>query len=156
METKKNNLGYMFMLAVISIATTMFLSVSHLTKTILPFSFDTTWLALTDLSLSSYNNTWAKFIVFNFGTAIFTLILAIFLFVLFIKESKYFPKAIVLYLMIKILLIAVTFYLQTIIKGPPTPTAIEIVNTIIRSLAIVIIWIPFILLSSKAEETFIK
>lgn len=152
---RKNNLGGLLVLAVISFAITAIVSFTAVSKTVLPFNFNQTWVEISNLSLDSYNKGWINFVYFNFFSIIFILVISTTLFFLFTKQSKYFPTALVIYFMVRLLLLAFTFYFQTVTKGPIAPTLTEVLSAAFRALFIPGIWIPYILLSEKSEEIFI-
>lgn len=122
---------------------------------ILPFSFDERWQIISNKLLESYNPEWVKLIYFEFISNIFLLIFTLVLIVLFIQKRRYYATVIIIYFICKILLLTIIFYLQTIIKGPPTPTLTQISGIGLRSLVFTGIWVPYFLLSARVRETFI-
>ncbi len=152
---KKQSLGGMLILAVLSFAFTAIMSFTSITQAVVPFNFNKTWMIISNLALDTYNQQWMRFVIFKFSSVIFVIILSIVLLTLFVKQSKRFPMALVIYFMIRVLLLTFLFYFQTIVKGPPTPNLLEIINASFRALAITGAWIPYIMLSEKARETFI-
>lgn len=157
MDKIDNNkkLGGMLIIGVLSIAFSAIISFTSITKAVLPLNINSTWMAISNLSLDTYNQPWMRFVFFKFSSSIFILILSIVLVILFIKQSKRFPMALIIFFMVRILLLAFIFYYQTIIKGPATPNLSEIVSSVFRALVITGVWIPYIMLSEKARETFI-
>jgi hypothetical protein len=152
---KKQSLGGMLIIAVLSFILTAIISITQITQTVLPFSFDKTWIIISDLSTNAYNQQWMRFVTFQFASTIFILVLSIVLLVFFVKQLKIFPVALVTYFMIRVLLLAFLFYFQTVVKGPPSPNFAEIVTGVFSSLAVAGAWIPYIMLSEKSRETFI-
>ena len=150
----KKKLGGLLALGIISVIITAIISFTSLSKTILPFSFNAKWLSITDLSSSTYNKGWMMFVVYHFSNSVFIVSITIALFILFIKQSKYFPTALVVYFMLRLFLLALLLYFQTVVKGPVAPTINEIILSAIRSLFIPSIWIPYIMLSENARDTF--
>ena len=152
---KKNSLGGMLITAVLSYAVAGIISFSAITQAVVPFNFNKTWMTISNLALNSYNPQWMGFVIFQFSSSIFVVIISIALFILFVKQSRFFPMALVIYFMIRVLLLTFLFYFQTIVKGPPSPDLAQIANASFRALVITGVWIPYIMLSEKARETFI-
>ncbi|MBN2616769.1 MAG: DUF2569 family protein [Spirochaetales bacterium] len=155
-KKERQNLGGILVLAVFSFILSVFLSWGSIGDTILPFSFDQRWIAISDLSLSTYNESWVNFVIFILIENVLIVFFTLILFVLFVKQSKHFPKTLLIYFLTRLIFITLVFYLQTVIKGPPTPELKEILSGIFRALIIPGIWIPFILLSEKSSEIFIQ
>ncbi len=143
-------------LGVLSYIVTIILHGTKILSSILPLSSNTKWMEISNLAENTYNLPWMKFVYYNLSSYLFILICSIIVAIFFFKRSRYFPTSLVLFLMISILRIAILFYLQTVIKGPATPTVNEIVLETLRSVSILAIWIPYILLSDNAREIFIN
>lgn len=154
-KTKKTPMGNIMIWGVLSLGVTFLLSYNSIRETILPFSFDERWLLISDLSLSTYNESWVQFIIFTLIQNISVIIFAIVLFVMFLKQSKFFPRTLVGFFMYRILALTILFYLQTVIRGPQSPTLMEIAGDALSALIIPALWIPYILLSENIRERFI-
>lgn len=152
---EKKPLGGVIELAVLSLILTLFLSYGSISNIILPFNFNEQWIAISNIELDSYNEGWIKFAIFSLTSNLVIILYAIILLVFFIKQSKYTASALVSFVMLRILLITLVFYFQTVVKGPITPTIDEIIRTVIRALIIPGAWIPYIMLSKRARESFI-
>lgn len=147
--------GGIVILVTISYITSIVLSFNSFTEMIFPFSFDENWLKISNLALDSYNKQWINLILFNQMSNILILILSIVLVILFVKQSRFISNALIAFFISRIILMTLTFYFQTVVKGPPTPELLEIGSSIIRALVIPGLWIPYFMLSEKVGETFI-
>lgn len=147
--------GGIVVLATISYILSIYLSFNSVKSMIYPFSFDTRWQEISNLAISSYNKQWVNFVYFTQIANILVLIMSIILIVLFTKQSKYITNALIIFFMFRIVILTLTFYFQTVIKGPATPQVLEIASYILRALVIPGLWIPYLMLSEKIRETFI-
>lgn len=154
-KDKKRPLGNIMILGVISLGITFILSYNSIRETILPFSFDERWLLISDLSLSTYNESWVQFVIFTLIQNISVIVFAIILFILFLRQSRFFPRTLVGFFMYRILVLTIVFYLQTVIRGPLSPTLMEIIRDSFAALIIPGAWIPYILLSENIRERFV-
>lgn len=152
---KAKNLGGMLVIAVLAYITAGLISYSDLINTVLPFSFNSTWLEISDSTLKTYNPQWVRFVYINSASIIAVLVLTLIMAVFFFKRSRLFPKVLLIYFMLRVLILTYIFYLQTVTIGPPTPTLGEISTTFIRVMLTGGLWIPYIMLSENASETFI-
>lgn len=154
-NSKKTPLGNIMIMGVLSLGVIIVLSYNSIRETILPFSFDERWLLISDISLSTYNESWVQFVIFTLVQNISVVIFALILFVMFLKQSRFFPRTLVGFFMYRILALAILFYLQTVIRGPQSPTLMEIAGDSLAALIIPALWIPYILLSENIRERFI-
>lgn len=152
---KKNNSKLMIFTASLSFGVTWMMTIISAIQDVLPFSFNKTWVQISSLQSDKYNPQWMNFVTLKFAFVIVFIIISLILMVHFFKQSKRFPVILVIYFMIRILLMVIVFYFQTIVIGPATPTLPEITLETIRSLGVTALWIPYILLSKKAREIFI-
>ncbi len=152
--SKKTFTGIL-LLAILCSYLTITLSILSFKEIILPFSFDSRWLQISDLTLRSYNRSWVKLIWFEFILNIVQTLGLVFISILFFRKLKIFPTSLIIFVMAKTLLITTIFYLHTVIKGPPTPTFDVILGSNFKIIVVAFIWVPYFLLSEKVKDTFI-
>jgi hypothetical protein len=153
-QTKVPMSGTYWVIIILSYIVNIILSVEPLRAATLPFSFDNRWLIVSNLAADSYNRPWMNLVIFNFVTYIAIALFAIVLFVSFVKQSKYATYIMISFFMFRILIITLSFYFQTVIKGPATPGLDEILSKSLRALVIPGLIIPYMLLSEKVREIF--
>lgn len=132
-----------------------FLTLNSFRSTILPFSFNETWMAISDKTLETFNPQWMNLVYFEFTCNIILFIYTVLLVVLFIQKRRKYATYIIVYFIAKIVFITFIMYFQTVIKGPPTPTMSQITGIAFRSLLFTGMWVPYFLLSEKVRETFL-
>lgn len=151
---KREPIGFIIFLAVVSLIITVILSYKAVTYTILPFDFDENWKRISNIDLPTYNQSWIQYVMFNFIMSITIVIYAIILFIFFIQKSRLFPRALVGFFMYRVLALTIMFYLQTVIKGPEPPALLEIIRDSLIALLIPALWIPYILISETMRKRF--
>lgn len=151
-----DDLGRLSIIAIVSLILSIIISFEATQNIIFPLQSNKTWAAISDITSNSYNKDWMQFVIFKLSSNILILLSTITMFIFFFKASKFFPKILVSFLLLKVLILTFTFFFQTIIKGPQTPQLVEIISTSFRSFIIPVLWIPYILLSEKCSEIFVN
>ncbi len=151
---KKSIEGTLYFPLIASLAAP-FLSFNAFRQMILPFNFDERWVNISSSALETFNAPWVKVVLFQFISNIVLFLITVVLLISFFQLTKHYTKMVITYFILKILLITLIFYFQTVVKGPPTPTLQQITGIGTRSLLFTGIWIPYFLLSERVRETFI-
>lgn len=128
---------------------------NKLRSIILPFSFDKTWLQISDYTLKTYNYQWENLILFDFYSSLFLFIFSVALLFLFISRTRHYIKIVITFFIMKALIITLVFYFRTVIRGPLPPNLEEIQAAGAMILIFAGVWIPYFLLSERVNETFI-
>lgn len=153
-NNKKPITGTLYIALFVTLAAP-FLTLNSIRKTLLPFSFNETWIAISDKSLETYNPQWVNLVYFEFICNIILFLYTVLLIVLFIQKRRKYATYIIIYFISKVVFITFIMYFKTVIKGPPTPTISEISSIALRSLLFTGLWVPYFLLSEKVRETFL-
>ncbi len=154
-KIKKPPFSGTLIFALLSAGVVMILTLYSFREMILPFDFDSRWVKISDLALSSYNKNWVSLIKFEFISNIIQILGLVVLILFFFARSKKFPLALIIYVMAKILILTVTYYFHTVLKGVPTPTIAVMTGSHFRAILIASAWIPYFMLSEKVRDTFI-
>jgi hypothetical protein len=154
-KIKKPPFSGTLIFALLSAGIVMILTLYSFREIILPFAFDSKWVKISDLALSSYNKNWVFLIKFEFISTIVQIIGLIVIVLFFFARSKRFPLALIIYVMAKVLVLTVTYYFHTVFKGVPTPTIAVMTGSHFRAILVAAAWIPYFMLSEKVRDTFI-
>lgn len=152
---RKKPINGTLIIALLATIAAPFLSLNAFRFIVLPIASDDRWVVISNTLLETYNPHWVKLVYFEFFSNIFLFLFTILLVIMFFNRKRQYATVIIIYFITKILLLTIIFYLQTIIKGPPTPTLSQISGIGLRSLIFTGIWVPYFLLSEKVRETFI-
>lgn len=155
-KLEKKPMGGLTVTVMISIVFTIIMSYGSVTKTILPISFDERWVAMSNLSINSYNSQWMKLVIFILISDIFITLFAILILIIFIRQSRYLSISLIIFFMTRVLVLTLVYYFQTVIKGPPTPELLDVMTNAFRTLIVPGVWIPYIILSEKSREIFVN
>lgn len=154
-KIKKKPIKGTLYFAMIAVVITPIMEINRYRQSVMPFSFDSIWLQISNPALDTYDYEWVRLVNFEFIGSIILILFSILLILLFMIKTRHFTKFIIIYFMIKIVFIAFLFYLRAIYRGPATPTLDEIKSIGAVLVFVTGIWIPYFLLSERVNETFI-
>jgi hypothetical protein len=148
----KGTLYYGFLLSII----TPIVEFSNFWGSIVPFSFDSKWVAISSSNLITYNPPWVNFVLYNFIGFCLLTVLSIVIILLYVRLNRFVPQLIVAYFILKVIYITLSLFLQTITDGPIPPSFGLIQGLAIYNFILAGLWLPYILLSEKVRDAFVN
>jgi hypothetical protein len=125
-------------------------------KTFLPIFQNNYWEALTTAGTESYHELWAPLIIIEMcGNAVF-FVFSIVLIALFFRKSPLFPRLYITCLAMNVVFVAGDFFFSNLIPAVAAENNAESVKELIRSIVSAAVWIPYMLVSERVKNTFIK
>ena len=120
-----------------------------------PIFTDGAWEILTTPGSDQYHPLWAGLIIFevlgNLGFIIADIALAI----LFFSKSRLFPKTYIAFLLINLCFILLDAWLGSFVITDAPMFDPDTTKELVRSLAGVVIWVPYMLVSKRVRNTFV-
>lgn len=116
----------------------------------------TTWLMLTTPGTQVYHPMWAFILTFEPIINIYFFLAAILLLVLFFKTKRVFKWLMIGYLVLNASLLLLDLLLAQSIPAIATQDNSSAWTEVIRSIASVAIWIPYLLRSKRVKATFLN
>jgi hypothetical protein len=125
-------------------------------KTYMPIFQNNYWEALTTPGTVSYHGLWAPLLVFEIsGNAVF-FVFCIVLIALFFRKSPLFPRLYITCLALNVVFVTGDFFFSDLIPAVAAESDTESVRELIRSIVGAAIWIPYMLVSARVKNTFVK
>jgi hypothetical protein len=125
-------------------------------KTYVPIFQNNYLEALTTPGTESYHGLWGPLIVFELtGNAVF-FVFCIVLIVLFFRKSPLFPRLYITCLALNVVFVAGDFFISDLIPAVSAESDTESVTELIRSIVGAAVWIPYMLVSERVKNTFVK
>lgn len=117
-----------------------------------PVFSENTWQSLTDPASESYSSLWAPLLIGECAFNIVLLFVSIFMVVLLIRKKSIFPKIYAGVAIAFAIFIIIDAYIATLIM--PNISIFESDTT--WGLVSYLIWTPYLFISQRSKETFIK
>jgi hypothetical protein len=128
----------------------------YLLQTFPPIFRDSTWRVLTTPGSAPYHPLWAPLLLAEIAINLLCIVISIYLLFLFFQKSWRFPKVYIIFLIVNLgFIVTDAFAVRIILPERPIldpGTAREFG----RSLFGVIIWVPYLLLSKRVRNTFVR
>ena len=121
-----------------------------------PIFTDGTWEALTTQSSEVYSPIWAPFLIGEILINLMMVFIGIYLIYLFFTKKSSFPKWYFGLALFSTVFIVVDAYIVTLVVPDIEVFDTETMKELARSLAGLLIWSPYLLLSERSKDTFIK
>jgi hypothetical protein len=133
------------------------LKIIHLiTTTHIPILTDGTWGILTSESSEAYSPLWGPIISLEIIINILLLISSFYLIYLLIKKKKFFRNTYAFLAIFTAVFIVADAWAVTLVIPEMDVFDAETIKEFSRSLIACVIWVPYIFISERAKETFIK
>lgn len=114
------------------------------------------WGKLTSPGSDLYHPMWAPLLVFEIlGNLVFVL-MALTLLYLFFTKSRWFPRTFIAYLLLNVGFVAVDAFAGNFIPAIAAASDPETVKEIGRSVIGAAIWVPYMLMSKRVKNTFLR
>lgn len=147
--------GFLILLAIGIVINPIRLSVSVF-KDLLPVFSNPTWSALTTPDGGAYHPLWAPLLIseliVNIIFAVFSIIIA----VLFFQKRKFFPKLMIIFLLSNLVFIVADHFAANLIPFVASQTNLKSFEQIAQIGIASLIWVPYLLLSSRVKGTFVN
>lgn len=114
------------------------------------------WTALTTPGTSVYNHLWAPIIIGEIIINIGFIIAWIGVAFLFFSKKRMFPKTYIGILLFSFAFMVLDIMIMKMMIPDQVKYDSEAVGEPIRTIFIIIVWVPYMLLSSRVKETFVK
>lgn len=129
---------------------------SYVLQTLLPMFSDGTWHVLTTPGSANYHPLWGPWLLAEIVINLFFVAASLYLLFLFFRKSWRFPKLYVGYLIANLLfVVADAFAVQFVLPDRPILDP-ETMRDLIRSLVGVALWVPYVFLSRRVKNTFVR
>ena len=110
------------------------------------------WPQLTTPGQPDYHRLWAPAIVFEVGSTALLLAFTVALLVLFVKQSRYTPKLMVFWLLVRPAVALVVAALVSRIQGSLAQAA----GSVVFQAVIALLWVVYFLSSRRVKNTFVR
>src|SRR4029077_11712335 len=114
------------------------------------------WAVLTTPGSARYHALWAPMIVGEIAFNLGFLVLDIWLLVLLFSKSWRFPKVFIAFAVLNFVFILLDSVIGNQIPAVAQASGAGSATEIIRALAMVAIWVPYMLTSKRVKNTFVK
>ena len=131
--------------------------IGHLLVTTFPPIFsDGTWEAITTETSEVYSALWAPFILGEIAFNLILLVASIYMAILFFSKKSNFPKWFAALSIVSAIFILLDAYVASIVMPGIPMFDSETSKEFGRSLVSCLIWTPYLFLSQRSKETFIR
>jgi|GEM_PF-306969 len=147
--------GWLILVAIGLIITCPRLGV-FLYQTYVPLFQDGTWETLTTPGSEQYHEFWAPLLIFELvGNLVFLVAYAVLVF-LFFRESRFFPMAYISISLLNLCFVVLDAWFASFVLSDELMTEADTSKEIMRSLMSVAIWVPYMMVSKRVRNTFIR
>lgn len=125
-------------------------------QTYLPLFSDGTWEALTTPGSEQYQVLWAPLLIFelvgNAGFLLAYLVLAL----LFFRKSRFFPRVYIALSLLNLCFIVVDAWFASYVLTEEPMFDPDTARELTRSVVAICIWVPYMLVSKRVKNTFVR
>ena len=147
--------GWLVLVGIMLVVTPLRL-VKFLNETFPPLFEDGTWEVLTTPGPPPYHPMWGPLLITEIAANCTFIVVAVWLLVLFFRKSWQFPRVFVAFLVTSLLFIAVDALAVKIVLPEQPLLDGETMVEFTRSLVGAGIWIPYMLMSTRVKNTFVR
>ncbi len=123
---------------------------------LLPIFTNGTWSLLTDSASAAYHRLWGPVIALEVVMNVLFIASEAILIFWFFRKSGRFPKAMIAYLFMVFVLVALDYFLAQAIPAVADQNDAETRGAFIRSGVSCAIWMPYFLVSKRVKATFVN
>lgn len=121
-----------------------------------PIFEDGTWEALTTFGSEYYNPMWAPLLIGEISYNFILVVASLYLIYLFFSKNYLFPKLYICIAVVSLIFIPLDAWLVTKVLPDQPMFDPETTKEFARSLAGVVIWVPYLIVSKRVKATFVE
>lgn len=116
------------------------------------------WAAITTPGTEAYHPLWQPVIASEISINIILIIASIVLAVFFFMRKKFVPTFFIIYLIFNAVFVCLDFFISDMIPAVQAQQAndTETIRTLIQSIVVCFIWVPYFIVSKRVKKTFVK
>jgi hypothetical protein len=153
---KPSGLGGWLILVAIGLIFSPLRLVAFFLQTFVPLFQDGAWGALTTPGSEQYHVLWAPLLIFEIVANLGFIVAHVVLAFLFFRKSRLFPKTYIALALINLCFIIIdTWFVSFVLPDEPMLDP-DTTKEIVRSLVSAAIWVPYMMVSKRVKNTFVK
>lgn len=149
-------IGGWLILVVLGLVLNPLLITKSLIVDFLPLFTQGTWEQLTTPGTGAYHPFWQPLLLFEIGSNLCLMALAIICLVHLFRKSHRTPKLMISYLTAQAIVVVIDFFLGDLIPTVAAQSGTEEVKGMVRALAAAAVWIPYFCVSKRVKATFVR
>ncbi len=116
------------------------------------------WAAITTPGSESYHPLWQPVIVSEVSINIILFIVSIVLAVFFFMRKKFVPIFFIIFIIFNAVFVTLDYFISNLIPAVQAQQSndMETIRTVIQSIVICFIWVPYFIVSKRVKKTFVK
>lgn len=146
--------GWLILLAIGLVLSPLRLLVS-IGRDVLPAFKGETWSLLTTPGTAAYHPLWAPLLIFELAGNVLFVILSIVALVYFFQRRRIAPRLVMIFFLSNLAFVGIDYVAAEFIPAAAAQDDSESLQELGRSLAVCMIWVPYLLVSKRVKGTFV-